>query len=345
MTDAFADTAPPVEGTFLTLAAGNSPMAIIPSRLADVVDMAAAIFASGLAPDSFKNQDQVTVAILKGLELGLPPLQALESIAVINGRAGIWGDVGLALILRSGLLEAFDEGYRGEGDAHEAWITMKRKGLPSMTKTFSVADAKVARLWEGVGIPAGDKRERSPWVRHPDVMLLWRARWRLWRALFTDVMKNMPGAEELQGEVIDVSPNVPPKPPTVDIATRLANGKKPEATFTGSEKAPNLPQESEEASAGITLEGTARVATGASASPPAQATADAGPLFKAQDPSRFDFALVAEIEEALSKAKLPVEVVMLADEYAGALQAAQPETRTKVELLMSVRKAGLEQPS
>jgi hypothetical protein len=37
------------------------------------------------------------VAIQHGMELGLAPMQALQSIAVINGKPVIYGDAALAL--------------------------------------------------------------------------------------------------------------------------------------------------------------------------------------------------------------------------------------------------------
>ncbi|MFZ8927531.1 MAG: hypothetical protein ACO3CU_12320, partial [Candidatus Nanopelagicales bacterium] len=43
------------------------------------------------------------VEVRVGREIGLGTLQALQSIAVINGRPSVWGDAMLALVRGSGL--------------------------------------------------------------------------------------------------------------------------------------------------------------------------------------------------------------------------------------------------
>jgi hypothetical protein len=58
-----------------------------------------------MAPESLDTLEKVMVAILHGLEVGLTPMNALQSIAVINGRPTIWGDGAVGLIRASGLLE------------------------------------------------------------------------------------------------------------------------------------------------------------------------------------------------------------------------------------------------
>ena len=53
---------------------------------------------SDLAPKDFKNKpENCLVAIEMGKDLGLKPMQAIQNIAVINGRPCIWGDAALAV--------------------------------------------------------------------------------------------------------------------------------------------------------------------------------------------------------------------------------------------------------
>ena len=59
-----------------------------------------------------------------GAEIGLQPLQAMQNIAVINGRPSLWGDAVLALVRSSGLLEQFEETQTED----MATCTVKRKG-------------------------------------------------------------------------------------------------------------------------------------------------------------------------------------------------------------------------
>ena len=80
------------------------------------------------------------------MEIGLPPMQAIQSIAIINNRPTIYGDGALALVRASGLLEEMNERTDGQGDAMVAICTVKRRGEPQATvRQFSVVDAKKDR--------------------------------------------------------------------------------------------------------------------------------------------------------------------------------------------------------
>src|ERR1051325_7073679 len=60
---------------------------------------------SDLVPKDFqKKPANVLVAVQLGMELGVSPMQALQNIAVINGRPCIWGDLLPAIIFASGLM-------------------------------------------------------------------------------------------------------------------------------------------------------------------------------------------------------------------------------------------------
>jgi hypothetical protein len=110
---------------------------------------------------------QVMIALQMGAEVGLPPMQALKNIAVINGRPTIWGDALLAIAYAKNLIEDITETITGEGDKRVATCTIKRRGIDTpITRTFGVANAKTAGLWGKTG----------PWTQYPDRMLQMRAR-------------------------------------------------------------------------------------------------------------------------------------------------------------------------
>jgi len=80
--------------------------------LAEAKEYAKTIAGSGMVPKDFINQpDKVLVAIQMGDEVGLQPMQALQNIAVINGRPCIWGDAMPALVWNSGVCEYIKEWY------------------------------------------------------------------------------------------------------------------------------------------------------------------------------------------------------------------------------------------
>jgi hypothetical protein len=148
------------------------------------------VAASEFAPKDFKNKpESCLLAIQHGSEVGLSPMQSLQSIAVINGRPTIWGDAALALVQACPVCEYVREYMEGEGDSLTAVCEAKRQGYPAPTTVrFSVADAKKASLWGKTG----------PWTQYPSRMLQLRARGFALRNAFADALRGLVTAEEAQ---------------------------------------------------------------------------------------------------------------------------------------------------
>ena len=65
---------------------------------------------SDLVPKDFREKPaNVLLAVQLGHEVGLTPMQAVQNIAVINGRPVIWGDALLGIVQNSGLLQDITE--------------------------------------------------------------------------------------------------------------------------------------------------------------------------------------------------------------------------------------------
>jgi hypothetical protein len=129
------------------------------------------------------------LAVQYGSEIGLSPMQAIQCIAVINGRPSIWGDAALALVMASPVCEYVREVVEGDGDKMVATCTAKRRNYPEATvSVFSMADAKRAGL-------AG---KAGPWTQYPRRMMQLRARGFALRDAFPDVLKGLLTAEEAQ---------------------------------------------------------------------------------------------------------------------------------------------------
>ena len=148
------------------------------------------VASSEFAPKDFKGKpESCMLAIQHGSEVGLSPMQSLQSIAVINGRPTIWGDAALALVIGSHVCEYVTEGVDGEGDKMAAVCFAKRRGYEKATIVrFSVDDAKKAGLWGKSG----------PWQQYPKRMLQLRARGFALRDAFPDVLRGLITAEEAQ---------------------------------------------------------------------------------------------------------------------------------------------------
>lgn len=143
---------------------------------------------SGMVPKSYEGKvGSIMVAIQMGSELGLSPIQSLLSIAVINGRPGVWGDGLIGLCRQSPLCQDIVETIEGEGDARTAICVATRRGASPVTGRFSVADAKKAGLWG-----------KNVWAAYPDRMLQNRARGFALRDAFPDLLRGLKTVEELR---------------------------------------------------------------------------------------------------------------------------------------------------
>ena len=179
------------------LSSGGPLAALVPQNLDDAFRLSKALSMSGdMVPKHFQNKpEMIMAAIARGMEIGLAPMQALSNIAVINGRASIWGDALPALLQRAG--HSIDCTIEGEGDARKAVATVKRGDSgETIVREFSVADAKKAGLWGKAG----------PWQSYPDRMLQMRARSYAARDGAADALMGLQVAEEVQDYPKDVTP-------------------------------------------------------------------------------------------------------------------------------------------
>jgi hypothetical protein len=183
--------------------AGGTISAMIPTDIDQAFRLARAIAMSGMAPKAYgQDENKCFVGILAGAEVGFAPMQALQSIAVINGNPSIWGDGALALVQASGLLESIEE----TDDGQEATCRVVRKGWAPIIRTFSMKDAQDAKLLAKDG----------PWKTYPKRMRQMRARsWAL-RDGFADVLKGLHIAEEVRDR-----PEQPEAPQTMRLSSDM----------------------------------------------------------------------------------------------------------------------------
>jgi len=183
---------------------GGALAALVPQSLDDAFRLAKALSsAGGMVPECYRGQPEMAMAaIIRGMEVGLNPMQALSSIAVINGRASLWGDAMPALVQRAG--HHIDVDYEGEGDALTAVATLTRGDTGrKVVRRFGLADAKRAGL-------AG---KAGPWQQYPQRMIAHRARAWAIRDGAADALMGMQIAEEVSDygpeKARDVTPETP----------------------------------------------------------------------------------------------------------------------------------------
>jgi hypothetical protein len=190
----------------------------------DAYRFAKMVASSEFAPKDFRGKpESCLLAIQAGSEVGLSPMQSLQSIAVINGRPSIWGDAAMALVQASSVCEYVREYVEGDGDNLVAVCEAKRRGYPAPTVVrFSVADAKKASLWGKSG----------PWQQYPARMLALRARGFALRNAFADALRGLVTAEEAMD--YPTTPTPPREPvqvrPKFDATPPDAEPEVPDAT-------------------------------------------------------------------------------------------------------------------
>lgn len=195
------------------LQAQPAPYKLVPTSFEDAVRISGTLAKSELVPKDFRGKpENVFVAIQWGQEIGLPALQALQNIAVINGRPSIWGDAALALVTAHKDFEDIIEVLEGSGDGMVARCTVKRKNRSPVVREFAVTDAKRAGLWSKEG----------PWKNYPQRMLQLRARAFALRDSFPDAIKGISIAEEVQDEI-----EINPAPVRAPVAQPRAASEKP----------------------------------------------------------------------------------------------------------------------
>jgi len=172
------------------------------SRFEHAFRMAKMIATTQLIPKGFQNKPaDILVAFEFGRTLGLGMLQAVQNIAVVNGKPCLFGDAVLATCQGSPDFEYIKEvaikDEKGSVTGFECRV--KRRSYPDETiRQFTIEDAKKANLWGKAG----------PWSQYSSRMLQMRARGFALRDTFADALSGVSMREEVEDyeKVIDVSP-------------------------------------------------------------------------------------------------------------------------------------------
>lgn len=209
-------------GNELTVGKASSAVFLAnPQNFEEAMRIAKVLANSDMVPKDYKGKpENCLVALQWGADVGLPGLQALQNIAVINGRPSIWGDAALALVMAHPAYVGHREWMEGDGDSRVACCAVTRRGSPEHIQRFSVADAKRAGLWG----------KQGPWQQYPDRMMQMRARGFALRDRFADALRGLSIGEESQ-DIPEVDMGTAERVPTQPAATQ-----QPEAP-----RAPALP--------------------------------------------------------------------------------------------------------
>lgn len=168
----------------LPVAVGQPSRSMIPfspQNLNEALTISKQLATSDLCPKSFGGKpENVLAAIMMGHELGFGVMQSLSNIAVVNGRASVWGEAVSALILNSGICEYLLDSVSGEGKTMAVTIKTKRTGMPEYSYTYSWADAEKAGL-----------TGKDTYQKYPKDMLYWKCLGRISKRIYADILKGI----------------------------------------------------------------------------------------------------------------------------------------------------------
>lgn len=152
------------------------------------ISLAGKLANSEFCPRSFRGKPaDVLLCWELGYQIGMSPVQALQCIAVINGRPAMWGDDMLALCMgHKDFEDIIEEPITQDGTITGYTCTVKRKGKADKVNCFTLAMAKKAGLLGKAG----------PWTQYPERMLKLRARGFCLRDSFPDALKGLTSDDE-----------------------------------------------------------------------------------------------------------------------------------------------------
>lgn len=169
----------------------SQPSFLKVNTVEDVQRLTQLLASSNLLPKQWRGRDgnplcnDIMIALMQGMAFNFTPLESLNNIAVINGVPRFYGDGLVSLVRRHPCCIGLSVTYKGDLKDESLVATCIGRRLhcngdiEMQEVSFSIDDAKRANLW---------KKDRSPWVTYPKIMLGKRARGFVIRDLFADLI-------------------------------------------------------------------------------------------------------------------------------------------------------------
>ena len=166
---------------------------------AEALQWAELVSRSTFCPKAFQgNPGEIVVAWYFGKQLDLPPMSALQHLAVINGKPCIYGAAIPALCMTHNEFMGTRVVWGDDEDALDCTVHVRRRmpdgEVQEFSGHFSKAKAETAKLWGKL-----DKYGKpTPWVLYPHDMIQRRAASRAWRAAFSDRLMGLTSSDEAE---------------------------------------------------------------------------------------------------------------------------------------------------
>lgn len=229
-----SDKLPAVMG----MRAGGPLGPIYPQSIEDVYRLAKMAYKSGMlkplkhgygdnavVEDAESTLARGTMIILQGMEIGVPPMQSVQLLAMINGRITAHSEAVPGILLAHGFkIKRWWSGKEMQDD-WTAHCELTRPNGDVYAGQFSVTDAKTAGLWDRaptVTKYGKTKPNDSAWYRYPKRMLPARALGFASKDGGSDVLKGILVREEAEdmehvAGMRDVTPTIAKPSPSLDL--------------------------------------------------------------------------------------------------------------------------------
>jgi len=153
---------------------------------------------------------QAMMLFMLGRKFGLSAVDSLRMIHMIEGKPSMSAQLIVGIVQKSGMAEYFELDESSNTSAK--WITKRKGDRKEKSWTFTVDDAKTAKLGgshkpENRGTFSSD----SNWAKFPAVMCSWRAAVFLARVVYADLVGGLYMPDEIGGPegVIEIDGNPP----------------------------------------------------------------------------------------------------------------------------------------
>lgn len=155
-----------------------------PTEWSLMLDQAQVLLSTGFLPKAIQTPEQAVAIMLKGRELGIPPMYALSNIAVIQGKPTASAELMLALIYRDHGDNAI---YNIRSDHEVAEYAYKRRSWSEYRRfSFTIEQARKAGI-----------TNNPNWTKYPAAMLRARCVSAIARIAFPDSIGGMYTPEEM----------------------------------------------------------------------------------------------------------------------------------------------------
>lgn len=171
-----------------------------PSNFEQAQSLAKTLVDSKVLPKAIDTWQKAFAVMMRGRELGLMAMQAMSLIHVIDGRTVMAAELMVGLVLDSGHCEYFDPVSMTN---HACIFATKRRG----------STREITLEWNMDMAVAAGLTHKDNWKKYPMAMLSARAKAALARAVYPDVVAGIYDQDEVDGPIIDVTPE-PARPPT-----------------------------------------------------------------------------------------------------------------------------------